>query len=74
MDVTTLLVQLVSGAVGGNAAGAAMKKFSKSYETHIFDGAGHGFLGNQAGAGGANLKASEQAWPLTIAFFKKHLG
>jgi hypothetical protein len=27
----------------------------------------------QAGANGANLKAAEQAWPLTIAFFQKHL-
>ncbi len=52
---------------------AAMKKLGKSYETHIFDGAGHGFLGNQAGAAGANLKAAEQAWPITVAFFKKHL-
>jgi carboxymethylenebutenolidase len=52
---------------------AAMKKLGKSYEPHIFDGAGHGFLGNQAGQGGANLKAAEQAWPLTVAFFQKHL-
>ena len=52
---------------------AAMKKLNKSYEKHIFDGAGHGFMGNQAGAGGANLKAAEQAWPLTIAFLQKHL-
>jgi carboxymethylenebutenolidase len=50
-----------------------MKRLGKSYETHTFDGAGHGFLGNQAGAGGANLKAAEQAWPLTVAFFQKHL-
>ena len=33
----------------------------------------HGFMGNQAGAGGANLKAAEQAWPLTIAFLQKNL-
>jgi carboxymethylenebutenolidase len=73
----------VLGLYGGNDARinstlppttAAMKKLNKVYETHIFDGAGHGFLGNQAGAAGANLKAAEQAWPLTIAFFKKHLG
>lgn len=51
----------------------AMKKLGKSYDKHIFDGAGHGFLGNQAGAGGANLKASEQAWPLTVAFLNRHL-
>jgi uncharacterized membrane protein YeaQ/YmgE (transglycosylase-associated protein family) len=28
MDITNLLVQLVSGAIGGNVAGAAMKKSS----------------------------------------------
>jgi carboxymethylenebutenolidase len=51
----------------------AMKKLNKFYEKHIFENATHGFMGSQAGAGGANLKASEQAWPLTIAFFQKHL-
>ena len=60
------------------ATEAAMKKLGKFYEPHLFEGAGHGFLGNQAGAGqggapGSNLKAAEQAWPLTIAFFQKHL-
>jgi carboxymethylenebutenolidase len=55
------------------ATTAAMKKLGKSYETHIFEGAGHGFLGNQAGSAGANLKAAEEAWPLTIAFFRKNL-
>jgi uncharacterized membrane protein YeaQ/YmgE (transglycosylase-associated protein family) len=28
MDIVTLLVQLISGAVGGNIAGSLMKKFS----------------------------------------------
>ena len=55
------------------ATEAAMKKLGKFYEPHIFDGAGHGFMFAQAGANGANLKAAEQAWPLTIAFFQKHL-
>jgi carboxymethylenebutenolidase len=55
------------------ATEAAMKKLGKFYEPHTFEGAGHGFLGNQAGANGANLKAAEQAWPLTIAFLQKHL-
>lgn len=72
----------VLGLYGGNDARinstlppttAAMGKLGKPYEKHVFEGAGHGFLGNQAGAGGANLKAAEQAWPLTVAFFKKHL-
>ena len=72
----------VLGLYGGNDARinvtvppteAAMKKLGKSYETQMFEGAGHGFLGNQAGAAGANLKAAQGAWPLTIAFFQKHL-
>ena len=55
------------------ATEAAMSKLGKFYEKHIFDGAGHGFLGSQAGSNGANLKAAQGAWPLTVAFFKKHL-
>ena len=39
-----------------------------------FDGAGHGFLRQQDGRDGANLAASQKAWPATIAFFKRHLG
>jgi len=52
---------------------AAMKKLGKSYEIHTFDGAGHGFMGNQAGAGGANLKAAQDAWPMAVQFFAKNL-
>lgn len=51
----------------------AMKKLGKSYERHMFEGSGHGFMGNQAGQGGANLRAAQQAWPMTLAFFRKHL-
>jgi carboxymethylenebutenolidase len=51
----------------------AMKKLGKSYETHTYEGAGHGFMSSQAGAGGANLKAAQQSWPLVVAFYKKHL-
>jgi carboxymethylenebutenolidase len=49
-----------------------MKKYGKPYETHTFEGAGHGFLGAQ-GRSEANLKASEKAWPLTTAFLTRHL-
>jgi carboxymethylenebutenolidase len=52
---------------------AAMKKLGKSYEVHTYEGAGHGFMSSQAGAGGANLKAAQQSWPLVVAFYKKHL-
>jgi dienelactone hydrolase len=40
---------------------------------HTFEGAGHGFMGNQAGAGGANLKAAQDSWPLAVQFFAKNL-
>jgi carboxymethylenebutenolidase len=52
---------------------AAMTKLGKSYTVHSFEGAGHGFMGNQAGASGANLKASVAAWPLVVEFYRKHL-
>jgi carboxymethylenebutenolidase len=54
----------------------AMAKLGKSYDPHIFEGAGHGFLRAQTGpvAGSdANYKASVEAWPLTIAFLTKNL-
>jgi dienelactone hydrolase len=50
-----------------------MKKLGKSYEVHTFEGAGHGFMGNQAGAAGANLKAAQQSWPMVVQFFRKNL-
>ena len=45
---------------------AAMKKLGKSYEPHIYEGAGHGFMFAQAGADGANLKAAQESWPLVL--------
>ena len=52
---------------------AAMKKLGKFYEVHSYEGAGHGFMGAQAGMGGANLKAAQQAWPLVVQFFSTNL-
>jgi carboxymethylenebutenolidase len=54
-------------------AEAEMKKLGKVFETHTYAGAGHGFLRAQSGREGANLKATEQAWPAMLAFFKQHL-
>lgn len=54
------------------AAEAEMKRLGKSFEKEIYAGAGHGFLRQQSGQDGANLKATEQAWPRTIAFLKLH--
>jgi carboxymethylenebutenolidase len=52
---------------------AAMKKLGKAYETHVFEGAGHGFVFSQAGQNGANLKATQDAWPLVLQFYRAHL-
>jgi carboxymethylenebutenolidase len=55
-------------------ADSAMRAMGKSFDVHSFAGAGHGFLRQQDGKNGANLAATKQAWPLTIAFFRKNLG
>ena len=54
-------------------ARAALGKLGRSYETQLYEGAGHGFLRAQSGREGANLKATQQAWPRTIAFLREHL-
>ena len=55
-------------------ADSAMRALGKIFEPHMFAGAGHGFLRQQDGQAGANLRASRQAWPLTVGFFRTHLG
>jgi carboxymethylenebutenolidase len=52
-------------------AEAAAKATGFLYEPHKFTGAGHGFLRAQNDANGA---ASKEAWPLTVAWFRKYLG
>ena len=54
-------------------ADSAAKTHRFTYEPRIFPGAGHGFLRQQDGANGANLEATKQAWPLTVAWFRKQL-
>ncbi|HET9455587.1 MAG TPA: dienelactone hydrolase family protein [Gemmatimonadaceae bacterium] len=56
------------------ATDSVMKRLGKSFEPHFFAGAGHGFLRQQEGREGANQRASDAAWPMTVAFFRKHLG
>jgi carboxymethylenebutenolidase len=50
-----------------------MRRLNKPYEIHVFEGAGHGFLRQQEGRE-ANRLVAEKAWPLTVAFFRRHLG
>jgi carboxymethylenebutenolidase len=51
-------------------ADSAAKAVGFTYEHHEFAGAGHGFLRAQDGA---NLDATKQAWPMTVAWFRKNL-
>lgn len=58
-------------------ADSALRAQGKTYAHQIFPGAGHGFLRAQDGpqtAPGANLAATKEAWPRTIAWFRKYLG
>jgi carboxymethylenebutenolidase len=49
------------------------KAAKKRYTPHVYDGAGHGFLRQQSGREGANLRASREAWPRTVAFLREVL-
>jgi carboxymethylenebutenolidase len=49
-----------------------LKKLGKTYEPHVFSGAAHGFLRAQTGNNGANMKATQEAWPLTVLWLKKY--
>jgi len=51
-----------------------MKKLGKTYETELYEGAGHGFLRGQSQREGANLRATEKAWPRVVAFLRRYLG
>jgi carboxymethylenebutenolidase len=73
----------ILGLYGGNdnrvnsgidKAKEELAKRKVTYEPHIFDGAGHGFLRQQGGSPQApgNMKAAEEAWPLTLAFLRKY--
>ncbi len=55
-------------------ADSAMKAMGKTFDHHVYDNATHGFLRAQTGGNGANMAATRQAWPATIAWFNKYLG
>lgn len=72
----------VLGLYGGNdarvdatipAADTALKALGRTYDHNIYPGAGHGFLRQQTGMDGANMNATKDAWPATIAWFRKYL-
>ncbi len=47
MDITALLVQLVAGAIGGNAAGAALKRYTLGTLGNTIAGVVGGGIGGQ---------------------------
>ena len=73
----------VLGLYGGNdarvdatipGADSAMKAAGKTFQYHVYEGAGHGFLRQQGGMDGANAKAAARAWPEAVSWFRKYLG
>jgi carboxymethylenebutenolidase len=52
---------------------SVMKALGKTYEPHVYEGAGHGFLRQQDGRDGANLAAAKEAWPATVSWFRRYL-
>jgi carboxymethylenebutenolidase len=56
------------------AADSALRAAGRTHEFTTFAGAGHGFLRQQEGQNGANRAASQQAWPRTLGWFRRHLG
>jgi len=64
------------------AVDSAMKALGKTFSFKNYEGATHGFLRSQddpatgpnADAGPANISASKDAWPQTVAFLRKNLG
>ena len=53
------------------ATSAAMKELDRPFTAHIYPGAGHGFLRQQTGRDGANLKAAQESWKETVGFLRK---
>jgi len=54
-------------------AAAVLKKRGRTYEYEIYEGAGHGFLRQQAERDGANQRAAEKAWPRVVEFLRRNL-
>lgn len=55
-------------------ADTVMRALGKTYVHFFYDSAGHGYLRQQDGMNGANMRATQQAWPATISWFRKYLG
>ena len=56
-------------------ARAVIDEIGGSYEAHVYEGAGHGFLRaqNHPERGESNRRAAADAWPRAVAFLRGHL-
>jgi carboxymethylenebutenolidase len=54
-------------------ADSTLRALGRTFRHEIFAGAGHGFLRSRDGQNGANLAASQAAWPRTLAWLRQHL-
>ena len=61
----------VNGTI--DRAKAALAAKNVAYGVNVYDGAGHGFLRQQDARDGANLRASQRAWPRTIEVLRARL-
>lgn len=50
-----------------------LERLGRRFEVELYEGAGHGFLRQQDGRGGANLRASRLAWPRAVGFLSQVL-
>jgi len=81
-DALARIIAPVLGLYGGDDARVTatvegttktMAELNKRYTPHTYAGAGHGFLRQQDGREGANLRAAQQGWAETVSFLKKNL-
>ena len=73
----------ILGLFGGNdarvvstlpPADSTLRALGRTHQFKVYPGAGHGFLRQQSDSSGANLTASRDAWPSTVAWFRQYLG
>lgn len=81
-DVLSRIQCPVLGLYGGHdarvtatvpATDEAMRALTRSFEHHVYEGAGHGFVRQQLGSNDANIDAAKAAWGRTIVFLREHL-
>lgn len=55
------------------AADSLLRALGRTYEREFYAGAGHGFVRQQDGRDGANLRATSAAWPHAVEWLLTHL-